>query len=120
MRRGDVVLVSLDPALPGEAAKLRPCVLVSNDGANGVPERLGRGVVTVVPITSNVSRVYPNFEVGVLEPDALSSMGLKVPSKVQASQLRAVSVARLSGAIGHCPAVVLVELDAAIRFHLSL
>ncbi|GAA1797057.1 type II toxin-antitoxin system PemK/MazF family toxin [Agromyces neolithicus] len=120
MRRGDVVLVSLDPAPHGEAAKLRPCVLVSNDGASGVAERLGRGVVTVVPITSNVARVYPGFEVGIFDGDTLSVMGLGTPSKAQASQVRTLSIARIRGAIGHCPPAVLTELDAAIRFHLSL
>lgn len=120
MRRGDVVLVSLDPALPGEAAKLRPCVLVSNDGANGVAERLGRGVVTVVPITSNVARVYPSFEVGVFDAEELSAMGLGTPSKAQAAQVRTLSIARIRGSIGRCPPAVLAELDTAIRFHLSL
>lgn len=120
MRRGDVVLVALDPALPGEAAKLRPCVLVSNDGANGVVERLGRGVVTVVPITSSVDRVFPNFEVGVASREALRTMGLSVASKAQAAQVRTVSIARVHGGIGRCPRAVLAEIDDALRFHLSL
>ena len=43
MRRGDIFLVDLDPAQGSEAAKRRPAVVVSNDGANTVAARLGRG-----------------------------------------------------------------------------
>ncbi|MDQ1464386.1 MAG: mRNA interferase MazF, partial [Actinomycetota bacterium] len=51
MRRGDIVLVNFDPTRGAEANKLRPAILVSNDGANTTAGRLGRGVVTVVPVT---------------------------------------------------------------------
>lgn len=120
MRRGDVIVVSLDPALPAEASKARPCVLVSNDGANATATRLGRGVVTIVPLTSNVARVFAPFESVVADPDDLGAMGLSSPSKAQAAQLRSISVARVRGTIGRCPARVLDAIDDAIRFHLSL
>jgi hypothetical protein len=51
--------VDLEPARGSEANKRRPAVIVSNDAANATATRLGRGVITVVPITSNVQRVYP-------------------------------------------------------------
>ena len=57
--RGDICLVDFDPVRGSEASKVRPALVVSNDGANGTAARLGRGVVTVVPITSNIERVYP-------------------------------------------------------------
>ena len=57
MLRGEIRLVDLEPARAGEADKRRPAVIVSNDRANTVAARLGRGVVTVVPITSNTARV---------------------------------------------------------------
>ena len=59
MRRGDIHLINLDPVVGSEAARTRPGVIVSNDGANTTAERLGRGVVTVVPVTSNIDNVYP-------------------------------------------------------------
>ncbi|KRE31277.1 type II toxin-antitoxin system PemK/MazF family toxin [Agromyces sp. Soil535] len=120
MRRGDVVVVSLDPVLSAEASKSRPCVLVSNDGANSVATRLGRGVVTVVPLTSNVARVFSGFEALVSDRGELATMGLRAPLKAQAAQLRAVSVERVRSTIGRCPARVLDAIDEAIRFHLSL
>ena len=95
-------------------------MLVSNDGANTVATRLRRGVVTVVPLTSNVARVYTGFETLVSDREELATMGLGAPSKAQAVQLRAVSVERIRGTIGRCPNRVLDEIDEAIRFHLSL
>lgn len=57
MRRGEVRLVDLDPVRGSEANKQRPAVVVSNDRANAVAQRLERGVVTVVPLTSNTARI---------------------------------------------------------------
>ncbi|HVA07955.1 MAG TPA: type II toxin-antitoxin system PemK/MazF family toxin, partial [Acidimicrobiales bacterium] len=59
MRRGEIRVVDLDPARGSEANKRRPAVIVSNDGANGTAERLGRGVLTVVPVTSRTEHIYP-------------------------------------------------------------
>ena len=59
MLRGEIRLVDLDPARHGEANTRRPAVVVSNDRANATAARLGRGVVTIVPLTSNLSNVYP-------------------------------------------------------------
>src|SRR5206468_3185197 len=59
MRRGEIRLVDLEPTRGSEADKRRPAVIVSNDRANATAERLGRGVVTIVPVTSSVSRVFP-------------------------------------------------------------
>lgn len=56
-----------------------------NDRANATAERLARGVVTVVPVTSNISRVFP-FQT-LLPAEAT---GLRVASKAQAEQIRSV------------------------------
>lgn len=59
MRRGDVVWVDFDPVRGSEADKPRPAIVVSNDGANRTAQRVAQEVVTVVPVTSRTSRVYP-------------------------------------------------------------
>lgn len=115
LRRGEIRLADLDPAQGSEASKRRPVVIVSNDGANASADRLGRGVVTVVPLTSNVSRV---FAFQVLLPRVLT--GLQTDSKAQAEQLRSISVTRLGPALGVVPAPLMTELDAAMRLHLQL
>lgn len=115
MRRGELRLIDLDPTRGSEADKRRPAVIVSNDRANVTAQRLGRGLVTVVPVTSNVARVLP-FQ--VLLP--AESTGLRVDSKAQAEQVRSVAVERVGPAVGRLPTVLLVELEEALRLHLGL
>jgi mRNA interferase MazF len=115
MRRGDVYWVDLDPARGSEANKIRPAVIVSNDAANRAARRTGRGVVTVVPVTSNVGRLYP-FQVLL----AAAECGLAADSKAQAEQVRTVAASRLRKKVGALPREVLVRLDGALRTHLAL
>jgi mRNA interferase MazF len=115
MRRGEIVIVNLDPALGSEASKSRPAVIVSNDAANSAARRLGRGTVTVVPVTSSTGRVHP-FQ--VLLP--ASQTGLRRDSKAQAEQIRSVSVERIGKKAGQLPPALLAEVDRALRIHLSL
>lgn len=115
MRRGDVHLIDLEPVRGSEANKRRPAVIVSNDRANSTAARLSRGVVTVVPVTSNVSRVFP-FQ--ALLPAQVT--GLEVDSKAQAEQVRSVAVERVGRQVGRIPPEVMVEVDAALRVHLHL
>ncbi|MFI8995237.1 type II toxin-antitoxin system PemK/MazF family toxin [Streptomyces sp. NPDC053542] len=115
MRRGDICLVDYEPARGSEVNKARPSVVVSNDGANAAVQRTGRGVVTVVPLTSNVSRVYP-FQ--VLLPAA--ECGLPKDSKAQCEQVRAVAPDRVLRSIGAVPRPRMAEIDAALRRHLAL
>ena len=115
MLRGEIRLVDLEPARAGEADKRRPAVIVSNDNANATAARLGRGVVTVVPVTSNIARVYP-FQV-LLPAD---ETGLHVDSKAQAEQVRSVSVERIGSVTGRIPTHLLTQLDGALRLHLHL
>jgi mRNA interferase MazF len=115
MRRGEIRLVDLDPVRGAEADKLRPGVIVSNDGANSTAERLGRGVITVVPVTSNTTRVHP-FQ--VLLPS--SDTGLRRDSKAQAEQVRSVAVERVGTRVGVLSGQLLSALDEALRLHLAL
>ena len=115
MRRGEIRLVDLDPVRGAEADKRRPAVIVSNDGANSAAVRLGRGVLTVVPVTSNVGRVHP-FQVLLSSADT----GLRLDSKAQAEQIRSVVVERIGRRVGTVPAAGMALLDEALRLHLSL
>ncbi len=115
MRRGDICWAVLDPARGSESGKRRPVVVVSNDGANNTAQRLGRGVVTVVPVTSNVQRVYP-FQVRLPAQDT----GLDRDSKAQAEQVRSIDVARIGNQVARLPAALSRELDEALRLHLQL
>jgi mRNA interferase MazF len=114
IRRGDVVWTDLEPVRGREANKRRPAVVVSNDRANAGALR-SRGVVTVVPITSNVTKVLP-FQVRL----AKGTGGLAADSKAQAEQVRAVAVERLGTVIGRLPASAIAQLDDALRLQLDL
>ena len=115
MRRGEIRLVDLDPVRGAEANKRRPAVIVSNDGANTTAERLGRGVITVVPVTSYTARVYP-FQV-LLEA---ATTGLEHDSKAQAEQVRSITVQRVRTRLGVLGQALMTDLDEALRLHLAL
>lgn len=115
MRRGEIRVVDLDPTRGAEADKRRPAVIVSNDGANTSAERLGRGVITVVPVTSNITRVWP-FQVLL----HATTTGLELDSKAQAEQVRSVAVERIGERIGILDSAQLAALDEALRLHLAL
>ena len=115
MLRGEIRMVNLNPVVGSEASKTRSAVLVSNDGANGIAARHDRGVVTVVPVTSNVSPVYP-FHVEL----PAHRTGLAVDSKAQAEQVRSVAVQRVGTLIGRVPDDLMEDVDEALRLHLAL
>jgi len=115
MRRGEIRWVDLDPVLGAESNKRRPAVIVSNDGANTAASRLGRGVITVVPVTSNTSRVYP-FQVLLAADEA----GLPSNSKAQAEQVRSIAIERIGARVGQLTAPQVAALDEALRLHLAL
>lgn len=115
MLRGEIRLTDLEPVRGSEADKRRPAVIVSNDRANATADRMGRGVITVVPVTSNVARVFP-FQ--TLLPAQLT--GLRRDSKAQAEQIWSVTVERLGLVLGRVPSDLMSTLDEALRVHLQL
>lgn len=115
MRRGEIRVVDFEPGVGSEAGKRRPAVLVSNDAANAVVDRLGHGVVTVVALTSNVEEVG-RFQT-LLDADAT---GLRRDSKAQAEQLRSVAIQRVGPVIGRVTRGSMRELDEALRVQLAL
>lgn len=111
MKRGEIYYANLSPVVGSEANKRRPVLIVSNDINNR-----NAAVVTTVPLTSNVSRVYP-FEVLVAPEDS----GLPRLSKVQAQQIRTVSKQRIEGeAVGKLSDELMQQVEAAIKLHLAL
>ena len=115
VRRGEIRVVDFDPVRGAEANKRRPAVIVSNDGANATAERLGRGVITVVPVTSSTDRVYP-FQVLL----GAGACGLARDSKAQAEQVRSIAFERIGQRVGVLSPELVAALDEALRLHLAL
>ena len=111
MKRGDIYFAQLDPTRGAEIQKTRPVVIVSNDMANRASS-----LVTVMPLSSNVSRVFP-FELAV----SAAQSGLPKDSKAMAQQIRTIDKARLSmQRSGALQPRQLAALDDALRLHLAL
>ncbi len=115
MLRGDVRRVDFGPGLMGEAARNRPAIVVSNNGANSSAARRGQGVITVVPLTTNVNVVH-RFQ--VLLP--VEACGLPETSKAQVEQIRTLAITRVGPRIGTVPPALMREIDEALRIHLGL
>ena len=115
MRRGDVVLIDVDPEDGGGGDTTQAAVVVSNDGANAAAARLGWGVVTVVPVTPNVAGEFP-FRVLL----SARACGLAADAKAQAEQVRSIAVERVGRTVGRVPAAPMHALDEALRLHLAL
>ncbi|UBF26032.1 type II toxin-antitoxin system PemK/MazF family toxin [Kovacikia minuta CCNUW1] len=111
MKRGEIYYANLNPTVGSETAKRRPVLLISNDANNRAAN-----TVTILPITSNVNRVYP-FEVLIQPQDS----GLPKPSKVQAQQIRTISTQRLeTTVVGSLSEETMALIDAALKLHLAL
>lgn len=115
VRRGSIVWVELGAGEGSEQTHRRPAVIVSNDAANHSATDLGRGVVTVVPLTTSAKKPYP-FQVSIR---AVVS-GLPHESIAQAEQVRSVDIRRIHQTQAVLPPQLMAEINQALVLHLAL
>ncbi|HEX7137683.1 MAG TPA: type II toxin-antitoxin system PemK/MazF family toxin [Vicinamibacterales bacterium] len=109
-KRGEIYLVSFDPALGAEIHKTRPALVLQNDIGN-----LHSPVTIVAAITSNIQRQGPT-SVLVKAPEG----GLTVDSVVLLNQIRTVDKGRLVKRLGAISTTTIKVIDQAIMISLAL
>lgn len=107
--RGEIWLVSLEPVVGHEIGKTRPALVISNDRNNQFAE-----TITVLPITSNVKKIYP-FETFMPKTET----DLPVDSKIKSNQIRTVDKKRFIKLIGNVSEEKLKEVRQALFIHLN-
>jgi len=105
-RRGEVWWVSFDPSLGGEIQKTRPAIIVSNDAANIALNR-----VIVVPITSQVAKVYPG--------EALVTVNGE-QRKAMADQIMTASKQRLKSKLGDLSRTDMTAVENAVLMQMGM
>jgi mRNA interferase MazF len=105
-KRGEVWWVTFDPALGTEIKKCRPAIVISNDVSNKYLDR-----VQVVPLTSNITKVYAS--------ECLVQLS-KQTGKAMADQIRTVSTERLVKKIEKLSTKNLLAVEQVVRLQLEL
>jgi mRNA interferase MazF len=108
-KRGEIYLVNFDPTIGHEVKKARPALIITNDINNEYSP-----VITVIPLSSNVKRVYP-FEVFLS-----AGSGIEKDSKIMVNQIRTVDKKRLGKKLSTVSGEIIKKVGTAIKLHFDM
>lgn len=112
-KRGDIILVDLEPIRGSEQGKTRRCVIVQNDIAN-----LYSPVTNIVPLT-DAKKVKKWYKCLVFLNK--KEQGLTKDSAAQCNQIRTIDKKeRILDRLGYVSEEKMREIDEALRIHLAL
>lgn len=106
MMRGDIYWCDFEPAIGNEIKKLRPAIIISNDMSNRYIH-----VVQVIPLTSNITNVYPS--------ECLIETKEKT-AKALGSQITTLDKTRVKSQMGAVNANDMIKLEKAILIQLGI
>lgn len=112
LRRGNVCLVSINPAVGHGIRKTRPALVIQNDVGNQFSP-----LTIVAAIASKVSPEPFPVEVVV---DPSRNNGLSVRSAIRLDQVRTIGRSRVLKRLGAINAVSMRKVDEAIKISLGL
>jgi mRNA interferase MazF len=111
IKRGDILLVDLEPVKGSEQGKVRPCLVIQNDVGNK-----NSPTTIVVAITSQTQKQFP-FTTLITKADS----NLKNDSVVLCNQIRTISTKeRTISRIGKLNSKVMNRVDNALKISLGL
>ena len=111
LKRGDIVVVNLEPKKGSEQGKTRPAIVIQNDTGNKYSP-----TTIIAPLTSSYDKVYPvNVEV------KKEGSNLEKDSVVLLNQIFTVDInSRIIKKIGTLSDEKMEEVDEAIKLSLGI
>lgn len=112
VRRGDVILIDLEPIIGSEKGKTRPCVIIQNDIGNKYSPLT---IVAVITKQKEIDKKYPtdvwvNKGAGGLDNDGI----------IQCDQIRTIDKKRIIKKYGSFDNTITEDIDKSIKISLDL
>lgn len=111
IKRGDLWIVDLRPAVGWEVAKKRPALIISSDQINSISP-----LIVVIPISSQIPEIIGSEKIFLSKKEA----NLEKDSAILVNQIKAIDKTRLGKKIGKISQDKLFEVEDSLKLVLGL